>query len=73
MSTTKKRVYNSASRLAQSQKTKNRILSSAKKLFESTGFDKITIEEIAHRAQVSAATIYSIFSIKERNFTSADG
>ena len=64
MSTSKKRSYNSESRLAQSQKTKSRILASAKKLFESTGFEKITIEEIAHRAQVSAATIYSIFQSK---------
>lgn len=64
MSIPKKRVYNSESRLAQSQKTKSRILSAAKKLFESKGFEKITIEEIAKRSLVSAPTIYSIFQSK---------
>ena len=64
MSISKKRSYNSESRLAQSQKTKSRILASAKKLFESIGFEKITIEEIAQRAKVSAPTIYSIFQSK---------
>ncbi len=64
MSISKKRAYNSESRLAQSHKTKSRILASAKKLFESTGFEKITIEEIALHAKVSAPTIYSIFQSK---------
>ena len=61
---TKKRTYHSESRLAQSQKTRSRILASAKKLFEARGFEKVTIEEIARRAQISAATIYSIFLSK---------
>lgn len=61
---TKKRAYHSESRLAQSQKTRSRILASAKKLFESRGFEKVTIEEIAQRAKISAATIYSIFLSK---------
>jgi len=65
MSIPQKRTYNSKSRLAQSQKTKNRILVSAKKLFESKGFEKITIEEIAQRALVSSPTIYSIFQSKK--------
>lgn len=64
MSTSKKRSYNSESRQAQSQKTKNRILASAKMLFESKGFEKVTIEEIAREAQVSAPSIYSIFQSK---------
>lgn len=64
MSISKKRSYNSESRLAQSQKTKSRILTSAKKLFESIGFEKITIEEIAKHAKVSAPTIYSVFQSK---------
>ena len=64
MSTPKKRSYNSKSRQAQSQKTKNRILSSAKMLFESKGFEQVTIEEIAQEAQVSPPSIYSIFQSK---------
>lgn len=64
MSTSKKRPYNSESRQAQSQETKKRILASAKKLFESKGFEKVTIEEIAWKAKVSAPSIYSIFQSK---------
>lgn len=64
MSIPKKRSYNSESRQAQSQETKNRILASAKMLFESKGFEKVTIEEIAREAQVSAPSIYSIFQSK---------
>lgn len=64
MSTPKKRSYHSESRQAQSQKTKNRIVASAKMLFESKGFEKVTIEEIAREAHVSAPSIYSIFQSK---------
>src|SRR3989338_5864160 len=64
MSTPKKRSYSSKSRQVQSKKTKNRILASAKMLFESKGFEKVTIEEIALEAQVSAPLIYSIFQSK---------
>ena len=64
MSIPKKRSYHSDSRQAQSQKTKHRILASAKMLFESKGFEKVTIEEIAQEAQVSAPSIYSIFQSK---------
>lgn len=64
MSTLKKRSYNSDSRQAQSQKTRNRILASAKMLFESKGFEQVTIEEIARESQVSAPSIYSIFQSK---------
>src|SRR5690349_18991537 len=65
MSISKKRSYNSKSRFAQSQKTKSRILSCAKKLFESKGFEQVTIDEIAQRAKVSMPTIYSIFQSKK--------
>jgi AcrR family transcriptional regulator len=64
MSTRKKRSYISESRQAQSQKTQKHILASAKMLFEFKGFDKVTIEEIARKAQVSASSIYSIFQSK---------
>src|ERR1700733_1189245 len=64
MSTPNKRPYNSESRQAQSQKTKNRILASAKMLFESKGFEQVTIDEIAQEAQVSCPSVYSIFQSK---------
>lgn len=64
MSTPKKRSYNSESRQTQSKTTKKRILACAKMLFESKGFDKVTIEEIAQEAQVSSPLIYSIFQSK---------
>ena len=64
MSTPKKRAYRSESRQAQSQKTRGRILASAKMLFESKGFEHVTIEEIAHEAGVSSPSIYSIFQSK---------
>lgn len=59
-----KRSYNSESRQEQSQKTKNRILTCAKTLFESKGFDKVTIEEIAREAQISTPSIYALFQSK---------
>lgn len=64
MSTPKKRTYNSESRQAQSKKTRSRILASAKMLFESKGFDTVTIEEIARESQVSAPSIYALFQSK---------
>lgn len=64
MSTLKKRSYHSNSRQSQSRQTRNRILASAKMLFESKGFENVTIEEIAKEAQVSSPSIYSIFQSK---------
>jgi AcrR family transcriptional regulator len=65
MSTIKKRIYNSASRAAQSRQTQSRILTAAKKLFESKGFEQVTIDEISHKAKVSAPSIYAIFQSKK--------
>ena len=64
MSIIKKRAYNSKSRQVQAQITKDNILRAAKELFESKGFEKVTIEEIAQRAEISAPTIYSLFQSK---------
>lgn len=64
MSISKKRNYNSDNRKFQAQKTKERILISARKLFEKKGFDKVTIEKIAQSAKVSVPLIYSIFQSK---------
>jgi AcrR family transcriptional regulator len=59
-----KRTYNSESRDAQAAKTRVCVLEAAKKLFENKGFDRVTINEIAKAAEVSAPTIYAIFKSK---------
>jgi|SRR3989339_1451743 len=64
MSKIKKRPYKSESRNAQAAQTKERILFSAKNLFESEGFECVTIEKIAQVASVSIPTIYSLFQSK---------
>ncbi len=64
MSTPKKRTYTSAAREAQSRETRKRVLDSAKKLFETKGFDKVTIDEIAKEAKISSPSIYAIFQSK---------
>ncbi|CAN5178809.1 TetR/AcrR family transcriptional regulator [soil metagenome] len=61
---TKKRAYNVQGRTSQAQANKERILTCAKELFESHGFEKITIEKIAKSAQVSAPTVYALFKSK---------
>lgn len=66
MSTTiKKRAYNSGHRQAQSEQARQRILRSAKKLFEIKGFEAVTIEAIANKAKVSVPTVYSKFKSKQ--------
>jgi len=64
MSKIKKRPYNSSSRNAQAAQTRIRILAAAKDLFESEGFECVTIEKIAQTAEVSMPTIYSLFQSK---------
>lgn len=64
MSKIKKRPYRSASRNAQAAQTRNRILTVAKNLFESEGFEYVTIEKMAQAAGVSIPTIYSLFQSK---------
>ena len=64
MSKIKKRPYKSESRSAQAAQTKERILLAAKNLFESEGFECVTIEKIAQIASVSIPTIYSLFQSK---------
>lgn len=60
----KKRSYNSESRKMQAQLTKDRIIASARSLFESKGFEGVTIDEIAQSANVSTPTIYALFQSK---------
>lgn len=64
MSETKKRPYKSITRDTQAAQTRSRILAAAKKLFESEGFECVTIEKIAQAAKVSIPTIYSLFQSK---------
>lgn len=64
MSEVKKRPYNSTARNTQASQTKARVLTSARNLFESEGFEYVTIEKIAQGANVSIPTIYSLFQSK---------
>ena len=64
MSNRKKRVYNSEARTSQAAETKSRILDCAKKLFQTEGFECVTIEKVAKAAKVSAPTIYALFQSK---------
>lgn len=60
----KKRIYNSTSRKAQALQTRARVLGAAKALFETEGFEEVTIETLAARAEVSVPTIYALFRNK---------
>ncbi|MFI5342959.1 MAG: TetR/AcrR family transcriptional regulator [Chlamydiales bacterium] len=64
MTKEKKRSYRSVTRNAQAAQTRGRILAAAKNLFESEGFEFVTIEKIAQVADVSIPTIYSLFQSK---------
>lgn len=60
----KKRTYNSDTRDAQAALTRSHILEAAKELFQTEGFDRVTIHKIAKAAEVSMPTIYAIFKSK---------
>ncbi|MBS0271793.1 MAG: TetR/AcrR family transcriptional regulator [Proteobacteria bacterium] len=64
MSTRKKRIYNSKTRQVRAAQTKRRILVASKTLFQSKGFEGVTIEQMAQAAEVSAPTIYALFQSK---------
>ncbi|HQS84347.1 MAG: hypothetical protein B7Y25_05330 [Alphaproteobacteria bacterium 16-39-46] len=64
MSNPKKRPYFSETREAQAAQTRSRILAFAKELFQTDGFEDVTIEKIAQLAAVSAPTIYALFQSK---------
>lgn len=64
MTIIKKRNYNSENRQAQAMKTRTRILVAAKKLFQSEGFEGVTIEKLAQLSEVSTPTIYGLFQSK---------
>lgn len=44
--------------------TRNRILAKARELFQTEGFDALTIEALARSAEVSVSTIYTLFQSK---------
>lgn len=60
----KKRIYSSETRDAQASQTRSQILKAAKKLFQTQGFDRVTISMLARAADVSMPTIYSVFKSK---------
>jgi AcrR family transcriptional regulator len=60
----KKRTYNSENRDTQAAQTRSRILEAAQELFQTEGFDRVTINKIAKAAEVSMPTIYAIFKSK---------
>ena len=64
MSNKEKRPYRSLVRNAQAAQTREGILIAAKNLFESEGFECVTIEKIAQAADVSIPTVYSLFQSK---------
>jgi AcrR family transcriptional regulator len=64
MAKEKKRTYNSENRGAQAVQTRSRILEAAKELFQTEGFDRVTINKIAQASEVSMPTIYAVFKSK---------
>lgn len=64
MSEIKKRSYKSAVRDTQAAQTRARILDFARQLFESDGFEDVTIEKIAKASNVSVPTVYALFQSK---------
>jgi AcrR family transcriptional regulator len=62
--TTGARRYNAPARRAKAEETRARILATAKAEFSEHGVDRVTIDDIAQRAGVSAPTVYALFRSK---------
>jgi AcrR family transcriptional regulator len=60
-----RRQYRSKQRTEAAETTRARVLSAARILFARRGIDKVTINEIARKAGVSAQTIYASFKSKD--------
>lgn len=60
----KKRIYSSETRDAGAAQTRSQILKVAKQLFQTKGFDRVTIGMLATAAGVSMPTIYAVFKSK---------
>jgi AcrR family transcriptional regulator len=65
MSSTSKRRYVSELRRQAAGATKGRVLKAAKTLFVRHGIDRVTITQIAEKAEVAASTVYALFKSKE--------
>jgi AcrR family transcriptional regulator len=64
MSRLKKRTYKSPARERQADDTRRRIIAASRELLEAQGYDGMTIEAIAVKAEVSAPSVYAIFKSK---------
>jgi len=60
----KKRPYKSLVRKRQAVDTRRRIIEAARQLLQRAGYDGMTVEAIAQRAQVSAQSVYALFKSK---------
>lgn len=60
----KKRIYHSNTRDARAFLTRSQILKAAKELFQTKGFDHVTISMLAATAKVAMPTIYALFKSK---------
>ena len=60
----RKRPYKSLVRQRQASDTRRRIVEVTRQLLQSEGYDGMTIEGIAQRAEVSAQSVYAIFKSK---------
>ena len=65
----KKRAYSSAVREEQATRTRARIIEAAGALFETNGYARTTIRQIAEEAGVASDTVYAIFGSKARVLT----
>jgi AcrR family transcriptional regulator len=65
----KKRAYSSAVREEQATRTRTRIVDAAGALFETNGYARTTIRQIAEQADVATDTVYAIFGSKARVLT----
>ena len=59
-----KRAYKSDNREAAAGRTRSKVLEAGKHLFSRKGIDATTIAQIAERAGVSEATVYSVVKSK---------
>ena len=66
MSRISKRQYVSQVRTdAAADATKERVLNAAKNLFARHGIDRVTVAQIAKKAEVSVPTVYALYKSKE--------
>jgi AcrR family transcriptional regulator len=59
------RRYVSAVRTQAADATRTRVLNAAKALFARQGIDRVTIAQIAAKADVAVATVYALYKSKE--------